>query len=193
MGFGASPFGGVSNGISIGDRLRVSMFTVGTDHVTLTFDRDVEPLMGSAADPTKYSLSSTGKISTVTGVSLSGRALTVRFTPQTDSIVYTLSIPDTGILDAGLNPYLGPYTFAYNSQGTPINIQIVSVIDARTLEVVFSAPPPRATALNPATYSISPTIAVLGVQYVTDFVYQLTTEKQTAGTNYTITVPSMFL
>jgi len=146
---------------------------------------------GPAADPASYAITSIGAgvAASVTSVAVDGYKLVLYCTEQTNGEPYRLTLPDTGIVDEVLNAFQGPFDLDYDGAGAAPELTMVRVVDARTLEVVFSERPNRDDALDPDNYSITgPDLAVEAVEYVTDFVYRLTTARQEPGESYDIEV-----
>ena len=79
-------------------------------------------------------------------------------------------------------------SWVYPPPPAPATITFVRAIDARALDVIFSAAVVESEALVASNYSISPSLAVKSVQKISDLEYILTTAKQTELANYTVTV-----
>ncbi len=90
---------------------------------------------------------------------------------------------------------LGDWTVPWNGTSvpwvTPVGVQIARSVDARRLELVFNQAVNSEDALNPANYSISPSLGVLGVTRITDLNYMLTTAQQANGQSYTVAVSNI--
>ena len=180
MGYGDS---------GIGSGFVLTSVTPFADHLDLAFTHDPGAVSGDAANPAKYVCTplAGGDPMSVTGVAIVGTVLRLTITPVDVGGLYQLTIPQVGLVDVFSNSFQGSFTPTFTAVLAPLALSIVQAIDARTLQVVFSRPPNRAEALVAGNYSIAPTLAVHSVAYVTDFVYQLTTDRQTPGTNYTLT------
>lgn len=144
---------------------------------------------GPALIPASYVVTTPpgSKVVTVTGVSVVGSTLVLVTTPQSDGASYILNMPAVGLVDLNANPFNGPFANAFTGVGLGLAILVAYSVDVVTLDVVFNQPVQDTTALNPANYSISPTLTVSKSTKVSDAVYRLTTSDQTRDQVYTVT------
>jgi hypothetical protein len=182
-------YGGTSGGAFTGLSL-----TAYTNELIINCSADVGSLTGLASDPTSYiiELVSAGASVHATAVSASGSQIVLETTAATSGANYILHVPVLGILSVGGDVYAGPYSFSYSpSAGSPVTVQLVRSVDARTIEVVFSRRVNQADASNVANYSVSPTLTVLSATKITDLNYRLTTSQQVLDQNYNVTISNI--
>lgn len=188
--YGTSSYG------SIGDegcpQITLESVTAYEDRLELLFD-NVLHISGDAANPTKYTVTpiDNGYSSTVTAVAISdtnARTLVLSITRQTNEKNYTLTLPSFGIQSIELYPFYGPFDKSYTAVGVGPGIQIVRTVDARTIDVIFNTQVNPSEALDPNNYTVTPTIKVKSVKYITDYWYQLTTERQIVDQAYTVEI-----
>lgn len=129
---------------------------------------------------------------TVTAVAAAGSTVVLTTTEQTGGGAYVLSIPTSGVVSASGSPLLAPFTQAFTGATTPTLIQNISVVDGRTIVLIFAKPVLPAGALVPSNYGIDHGLSVLTVTQINSQTYQLGTTTQTAGTLYTLTASNIF-
>lgn len=118
----------------------------------------------------------------LTGPMVAGQAYTVKvinIESLTDLPPDPADLHDTGSFTGIVAPIV------------PADILIVRTVDARTLEIIFTEPVVVSDALVPGNYSISPSLTVKSVEYVSPTVYRLTTAKQTVGQSYSVTISNI--
>lgn len=150
------------------------------------FSDQVE-LVGPAASYANWIISTfDGAPVAVTAVEQSGNSAIVSTTPHTTGAHYTLTIP-VGVLSANTGAsFPAPADEDYIGSGAGPGITRATSLDARTLQIVFNEPVLLGDALNPANYTITDNVQVLGSDYETDSSFSLTTSKQIAGHTYTV-------
>ena len=159
---------------------------VGTgDTVVLTASSNFT-LTGPAAIYSYYSIPGL----TIYGMVVASPVITFSTSAQA-SIPYTLNIPSVGIIPVSGATLLGPYNIAFDGLAAPVTVSLVSVIDARLLEIVFNRAVNKAQASNVNNYSISPPLAIIKATYITDSVYRLQTSRQVQGQIYTVTISGL--
>jgi hypothetical protein len=174
--------------------LTLSTLTPNNIVLGLVFSDNVQ-LIGPAANLSNWVITVVGGVAvSVTGVTASGPNVTINTTPHTSGAAYTLTVPVGVVSTTNGSSYLAPTANAYTGNGAGPGISSASPMDARTLQIVFNEPVLVGDATNPASYTITPTLQVLGATFQTSTSYVLTTSRQTPGTTYTIvsTVRSIY-
>lgn len=144
-------------------------------------------LFGPGANPASYIITGGGKAVTVKSVEIAGTVLRLKTTSHTDGANYFINFPDQGIVSVGGADFDGPFQIGYVGVATPVTIQIIRVLDARSIEIVFNKPADNASASNPANYTIVPTLQVTSVIKQTDYTWILKTSKQDEDETYNVT------
>lgn len=128
----------------------------------------------------------------VLGVTINGGAaktIVLDTSAHTYNANYSLSLPETGIISTSLAAFQGPFLFNYlGGQDTPVAIQLVRAVDARIVEIIFNRAVNQSDAETPTNYHIDPPLAVYSARRVTAYNYLLTTEQQTIGASYDVTI-----
>lgn len=148
---------------------------------------DQVQLVGPAANYANWIISTIdGAPVAATAVEQSGNSVILSTTPHTTGANYTLTIP-VGVLSANTGAsYPAPNDQDYIGSGAGPGITTATSIDARTLQIVFNEPVLLGDALNPANYTVTDDVQVLGSDYETDSSFSLTTSRQIAGHTYTV-------
>lgn len=169
-----------------------NLLTITNTDSTITLTFDINVYLGCLASHiANWSITSPagGQIIpvTISSVVANNTTVTLSVSEQTIGIVYTLNIP-ADIASLGGAIFLGPYAQTFTGAGTAPVINYSKSIDARIMEIGYSEAMDVNSALNPANYSISPTLSVTGVTQISPYVYWLHTARQVTGTSYTVTI-----
>ena len=164
--------------------------TSAANQVTAHFSQQ-PTVTGIAALPAGYAIipvTPGAKAVTVTGVSIGATSIALATTSQTGGATYLLSLPMTGIVSTLLQSLNGPFENYFTGVATPISILLTRSLDNRTIEIIFTVPPVESQALNKNNYSINLGLSVTHVVKSSDYVYELSTSRQTEATVYTVTI-----
>jgi hypothetical protein len=187
QGLGDAQSGGGGAGFSV-DSVAASANTV-----TIAFQPGfpATSLTGPSANPADWAIAvndGTSAPVTVLGVAidLSGNVV-LTTTNQTGGGSYLLTIP-LGISSNGA-ACLGPFVQAFSGVATIPGFLSIIPKDSQIVDVMFTVMPDQTAVMNPARWSISPTLTVTAVQKITDTLYRLTVSRQSIGQLYTVTWP----
>lgn len=160
------------------------------DHsVDLVFDEAVD--RSSAQNVSNYSINPG---LTVTGAALQPDGKTVRLTTaeaETFGTSYTITV--NNVADISGNAMTAPGTAVFTGiDTTPPQVASAAPVNDTTVNVIFNEPLDTAAAETTANYSISPDLGVTGAVLQSDQkTVQLTTDRQTWQTNYTVTASNI--
>jgi len=186
--------GGLGNTAPWTGAFQALQVQAGDKQLVITFNVDTT-ISGPAASPSGYSVT-TGDVGvlpvTITSVAVAGPIVTLGTTMQTYNANYVLNFPVVGLVSVDGRPFNGPFTFAFSGgAATPVAVQMVTTIDARTLDVSFSRAVVQADASNPNNYTVTPTLAVHSATRITDFVYRIKTDRQVQGRVYSVSIANI--
>lgn len=163
----------------------VSATPVNETTVDVLFSEGVDA--ATSQIPANYSLSPGLAVS---GVVLQADGETVRLTTsiQTFNTNYTVAV--TNVHDLAGNTISANNTATFTGVDTAApSVTAGTALDYRTIDITFSEKVDAASAQNSANYTIIPALAVNGAVLQPDGVtVRLTTDPQTGGTIYTVTV-----
>ncbi len=181
-----------SNGT--GGRFQFLGINSGLDYFDLVFSSPIVSLSADAADYTKYGLhvaDGTSSLASIQSVAIVAGNVRLTTTPCTNGGLYTITLPSVGFFDGG-DVFVGPYSMNAVAVGLLPQALSARAIDARLIEVVFiNEAVVQSEAMNPANYSITPTLAVTAVAFVNANTYRVTTDRQTRGVSYTVVVSNI--
>lgn len=155
--------------------------------ITVTFNKNVV-LTGPALSTLgwKVLLSGPGRLVDIGNVTAVGNTVVINTTPQTLNATYTLLLPIQGIISNTFDALVGLFELPFLGVPTPVTVQMVKDVDARTIDVIFSIAVNVEDASNPVNYSIDHGLVVTAATRVTDLNYRLTTTRQTNDLVYTL-------
>ncbi len=171
---------------SLAESLTLLSAEASATQLVLTFDASMV-VLDPAEDPAVWLIDTVGGVAvTVTGVTVEGGIIYLDIGEQTEGETYTLTIPEDYVLDVS-GRYPTDLEVEFTGYGIAPTMPIARSIDARTLRVVFSEDVMTEDAILPENYTISGGLTISAVESVSATTYVLTTSKQTAGEEYTIT------
>lgn len=129
----------------------------------------------------------------ITGLTVIGSTLLLDITEQHEGGAYTLHIPPLGFDSVGSDPYLSTYTPPFTGVGVNPGLLMSRMVDARTLEVIYTEAVNYLDAQNSQNYAISGGIQVFSAVQMTPIIYRLTTSRMDVNTSdtYTVTVSNI--
>lgn len=182
---GLGPEGGPPSGFTL-----IGLANSGSE-LTLTFTETLN-LSGAASDFSAYSISGEDGLPAVLLTSLTavGSALILGTTLQHNSGSYFLHIPVDGFNAVSGDPYTGPYDPAFTGVAANPGLLMSRMIDARTVEVIFTEPVNVYDAQRAQNYSIAGGAQVFASKQVSPIIYRLTTSRLNVDVSdtYTVTV-----
>lgn len=165
---------------------------IGNSNIILdvTFNLPMGPLELQAADPANWIFTSSSPVPIIaTGVAIySSTKVRLNINEPKAGETYTLTFPATGLKASNGAIYNGVGSLSFVANAIPPIAAQAQSLDSRRLRVIFSEPVIEADALIASNYSILPSLAVHAVVKETESTYILTTNPQTPGTVYTLTV-----
>ncbi len=171
----------------------VANSAVGADRTVTIAMSDTVNLSGPGADPSAYSIVSNGMGVPVQVVSViqDGSTIVLTTTSHTFGASYTVNLPSVGILSPDNGIFNGPFSLDFTGGPEPVVAVLISrSVDAHTIEVTFDHAVTEASASDPANYTIAG-LSVEAAVMVTDYLYVLTTSRQTQGQVYGITLSNI--
>ncbi len=126
----------------------------------------------------------------ITGLTVIGATLLLDITEQHNGGAYVLEIPVAGFDCVGADPYVGSYSPSFTGVGVDPGLLMSRMIDAQTVEIIFTEAVNILDAQNAANYAIDNGIKVLAAVQVTPIIYRLSTSRMNVSglDTYTITV-----
>ena len=158
-------------------------------HIDISFSANIGVLQPTASDPGAWVFSTVGPVPvTVTSIETIGNVLRLNITEPRAGDSYNITVPVSGLVDTGDNPYAGPPVLSFTAVADSPYVAMAQALDARTVRVIYSEPVESSGALTITNYSISPLLRVLAARKETDATYILTVDPQTPGTSYLLTI-----
>ena len=167
----------------------ISAASVNDTAINLIFSEPVDP--ATAQNSGNYSISPE---LVVTSAALQADQKTVLLTTaskQTIDTSYTATV--TGVTDIHGNAVNDSNTAVFTgSDTTPPQVASAIPVDDTTVNVIFNEPVDAVSAQTAANYTLDPNLAVAGAVLQADqMIVQLTTDRQTWETDYTITASNI--
>ncbi len=159
--------------------------------ITITFNDTPTIIDVAILDRTRWIAYTGDQHIVINAVNVTGDAIVLSTTEMSHGSTYTLVMPNTTIANTEGVVYLGPFTENFTGFGVSPTILITQVIDARTIDVVFSEPVNKYDALNETNYSVNNGLTVVSVAQLSASIFRLTTSKQAVGTSYTVTASNI--
>ncbi len=176
---------------SAGGGLTIDSVIATLNTITITFSDAPTVIDVAALDRTRWSAHTGGQYIVINSVTQAGNTVILSTTEMANGSSYTLEIPNTTIAGPSGSVFLGPFTQAFTGFGVSPTIAITQVIDARTIDVIFSERVNKYDALNETNYTINNGLSVVSVAQLSTTIFRLTTSKQTVGTSYTVTASNI--
>lgn len=176
-----------------GTAMSVAGAVATTNTVTVTFSGANPVLTGTTSSPSSWSITSSSPFpTTISNVQVVSNTVVLTTSETSASVSYTLYIPNPGIISsADGTQCVGPFTVVFSGSGTSPTILIIQVVDARTVNVVFSEAVNPFDALNENNYSANNGLQIIDVKQLGAAIFELTTSHQTVGTSYLITASNI--
>lgn len=172
--------------------LQVISTVSGEGYVDLTFSATLNPQVINLSVESFVITNTNGvKVEVVSLQNPGLDVLRLNTTEQTTGAIYTLALPQVGIVSTDGMPLTNPYSINFTGTGlAPITVMARSV-DARTVHVIFSERVVEEDAIQVANYSFTPPLSVVSSKRITDSQYELVTSKQEDSTLYTVQVSNI--
>jgi hypothetical protein len=168
--------------------------TAAADHLDVQFSDDVT-LSGPALESTNWfiTVDGPGREVVVGAVSIiSSDTVRLLVTPQTLNANYTLHLPTLGISSPTFGIFTGLYSLDFEGVATPVNVQMIKVIDTHHIDVIFAIAVSDESASDPLNYTIDNGLTIVSATKITDHWYRLrNTPRQVDATTYTITISNI--
>lgn len=183
---------GPGSGGGGGSPLQIVSLTPSATALTFLMTDDVY-LTGNSIDFTKWLITATtGVAISPISVSATTDTITLMISEPTNGATYTVLVPQGVVRQSDGSPLVPPFDQTFTAVGQAPTLALITPVDGRIIDVLYSEPVNQIDALTKANYVISPSITVNLVTKLSNNKYRLFTEQSTApGTVYTVTVSNV--
>lgn len=160
--------------------------------IQITFSSASITLDTENYNPSRWSVvNSNGDSLRILNISVTINTVSIITDEQKNGETYTITVPNTGIIDNNNLSLQAPFTKTFTGVGKTPKIAYLRNIDEETVEVGFDSAMNTADALTLSNYSFTNSITPISASQVSQSIYRIKTTKFNPNSSYTLTISNV--